>query len=67
MNREAGVGEYVWLALYNPCTHESSAGVLSVHATEEGARRAAARHKNKQPKIPPAWEQWSVEKTRVKP
>jgi hypothetical protein len=66
-NSEVRGAQYVWLALYNPCTHESSAGVLSVHATKEGACRAIARHKNEQPKNPPDWEQWSVEKTRVKP
>ena len=35
----------IYLAKYNPCTHESAYGILSVHETKEGAQKAIDKHK----------------------
>lgn len=37
----------LYQALYNPMIHESCAGTISLHETEEGAEKAVEEHKMK--------------------
>lgn len=38
----------IYAAEYNPCYHESSYGILSLHWTYEGATEATEKHKAEQ-------------------
>ncbi len=35
----------LFIAYYNPCTHESCSGVISIHRTKKGAESAIKAHK----------------------
>lgn len=61
----------VFAAMYNPCAHESSFGVLSLHLSEEGAQAAVDKQKRKEEKSYkgklPEWVQFKVEEMKVLP
>lgn len=54
----------VWAVFYNPCTYESDAGLVSLHKTETGAKKALQEHKDAHP-MPESWQVWSVEEVVV--
>ena len=41
----------VYAFMYNPMTEESCYGVVSLHKTKEGAKKAARKHKAKQKRM----------------
>ena len=40
-------GTIVYAALYNSCTYESADGILSLHATREGAEAVLETHRER--------------------
>ena len=61
----------VFAAMHNPCTYESSFGVLSLHMSKEGAQAAVDKQKRKEEKSHkgklPDWVQFKVEEMKVLP
>ncbi len=61
----------VFSVLYNPCIHESSFGVLSLHSSLEGAQAAVDKAKRKESKAykgkPPDWVRFKIEELNVLP
>lgn len=60
--------EYVWEACYNPCVYESAWSTISLHKTEEGAKKAVELHKHNLELAGDViydWQKWDVVQTKL--
>lgn len=64
-----GINVQVFAAMYTFCVCESAYGILSLHSTEEGAKRAVRNHKRRERKhgSPEDWERWTIQLMKVLP
>ncbi len=71
----------IFVAAHNPMTYESADGIISLHHSEEGAKKAMEKHKRKEIRAgraaakfckvkytgPHEWETWNVYPMEVLP
>lgn len=62
--------QYVFGAFFNPCTHESAFGLLSLHTSREGATAAMEKARRKELRMYkgalPDWVQFKVQEVEVR-